>query len=301
MNDFDWLKNQRFYVRKFLAAIFWSISIALSLHLFLEPGRIFSGGLTGAAQLISELFFRVLPSARGGILSGLFSVATIIFLLNVPLFVIAWQQIGHRFTLFTFVAVVSSSFAIHLMQGLPPLTHDPLLSAIFGGLLIGCGTGVALRNGISTGGVDIIGLVLRRVTGKSVGNIGIMVNTVICLGSAYLNGWTIALYSVLGIYIAGRVVDTFYSQQQRVQLTIITDDTKHIVAAIQGRYSRGITIMHNAEGGYSHTARDVIILIISRDELSGAEQVVKRTDPDAFTTVTPVERIQGRFHESKFD
>ncbi|EGF49064.1 membrane protein, partial [Lacticaseibacillus rhamnosus MTCC 5462] len=106
----------------------------------------------------------------------MFSTGTLLFFLNVPLFVLAWKAIGHRFTLFTFLAVIFSTIMIRVLGVLTPLTKDPIVCGIFGAVVNGLGTGFALRNNISTGGIDILGIVLRKRTGRTVGTINIMFN-----------------------------------------------------------------------------------------------------------------------------
>lgn len=154
----------------------------------------YSSGITGFAQLINSISERFLP----------FTVSTSVmyFVLNVPLFILGWTKIGHKFTFFTIIAVVMGSVMMKIVQ---PLTvhWDPLLCAIFGGVINGVGTGFALKNGISTGGLDIIGIVFRMKTGTSYGKFNILVNLVIIAAAGFVFGWTRALYSALTILLMG--------------------------------------------------------------------------------------------------
>ncbi len=226
------------------------------------------------------------------------STGLALFLLNLPLFLLSWRAIGHEFTIFTIVTVFLSSFMIQLLKPIP-LTHDPIICAIFGGAVNGFGTGLALRNGISTGGLDILGIVIRHRTGNSIGTINIAFNSLIILSAGIMYGWPYAFYSVLSLIVNARVMDMTYTRQQRMQVMIITNRPNTVIDSVQNHLRRGITIVHNAEGAYRHDAKTILFTVISRYEMGELEEALLESDPNAFASISDSVKILGRFYEPK--
>ncbi len=113
----------------------------------------------------------------------------------------------------------------------------------------------SLKNGISTGGLDILGIAIRRKTGRSIGTINIAFNSLIILAAGFLYGWPHAFYSAIGLVVNARVMDMTYTRQQLMQVMIITDRPKTVIDSIQNHIRRGITIVHDAEGAYHHDTK----------------------------------------------
>ncbi|MDE6491910.1 MAG: YitT family protein [Lactobacillus sp.] len=290
MDQIDKFNRRYNFVSKLSAAFFYAIAVAIALNFFWTPGHMYSSGITGFAQLINSMSERFLPFT--------ISTSLMYFVLNVPLFVLGWVKIGHKFTFFTIIAVVLGSIMMKVVQ---PLTvhWDPLLCAIFGGTINGIGTGFALKNGISTGGLDIIGIVIRQKTGTSYGKFNILVNLVIIAAAGVVFGWTRALYSALTIFINGRVIDSVYTQHKKMQVMIVTEHPQPIIDGIQDKMHRGITIIHDAEGAFGHTEKTVLITIIDRYDMYDIRQIITHADPYAFVSVSEVEKVYGRFKEQE--
>ncbi|KRM33461.1 hypothetical protein FC83_GL002852 [Agrilactobacillus composti DSM 18527 = JCM 14202] len=221
-----------------------------------------------------------------------------ITVLNAPLFILAWRKIGHHFTLFTILSVVLSSLFLKMIA-VNKLTPDPIICAIFGAIFNGIGTGLALRNGISTGGLDIIGITLRKKTGKSVGTINIAFNVLILIAAGFIYSWPHALYSALGIFINGRVIDMIYTKDRRLQVMIVTGKPKAVITQIQNEMPRGITIVHDAEGAYKRQEKTILFTVISQFEIYDLENAMKLADANAFVSITSAVKIIGRFIEPK--
>jgi uncharacterized membrane-anchored protein YitT (DUF2179 family) len=290
MDRLDSFNRKYSLLSKISAAFFYSIAVAVALNFFWAPGHMYSSGITGFAQLVNTLSERYLPYTL--------ATSTMYFALNVPLLLLAWFKIGHKFTLFTIVTVILGSIMMHVLQ--PVNMHvDPLICAIFGGIINGLGTGFALKNGISTGGLDIIGIVIQKKTGTSYGKISILINLVIIAAAGFVFGWNRALYSALTIFINGRVIDAVYTQHQKLQVTIVTDQPNAIIDGIQKKMHRGITIFHDVEGAFSHSEKKVLITVIDRYDMYDILQIVKKNDPYAFMSTTEVERVYGSFKEQE--
>ncbi len=142
--------------------------------------------------------------------------------------VLAWYQIGHKFTVFTFITVSMSSFFIQFVP-VATLTEDPIINALFGGVVMGLGIGFALRNNISSGGTDIVSLTIRKKTGKNVGSISFLVNGTIMLIAGLTFGWKYALYSMITIFVSSRVTDAVFTKQKRMQAMIVTNHPEKVI------------------------------------------------------------------------
>ncbi|RHW54674.1 YitT family protein [Lactobacillus bombicola] len=290
MDRLDTFNRRYNLLSKISASFFYSIAVAIALNLFWGPGHMYSSGITGFAQLINTLSERYLPFTL--------TTSVMYFALNVPLLLVAWFKIGHKFTFFTIITVILGSIMMRVLQ--PVNMHvDPLVCAIFGGMINGLGTGFALKNGISTGGLDIVGIVVQKKTGTSYGKVSIFINLVIIAAAGVAFGWNRALYSALTIFINGRVIDAVYTQHQKLQVTIVTDQPQAIIDGIQEKMHRGITIFHDVEGAYSHIEKKVLITVINRYDMYDVLQIVQKNDPYAFMSVTEVERVYGTFKEQE--
>lgn len=287
MDELQDVLKQHAMIMKATTALFYGILVSIAMNFFWEPGHIYSSGITGLAQLIGTL-------TKNGPVQ--LSTALMLFVLNIPLFVLGWRQIGHRFTLFTILAVFCSSVMIKAINPVP-LTKDPIICAIFGATINGFGTGLALKNGISTGGLDILGLTIRKHTGKSIGAINLIFNFFIILAAGAVFGWPYAFYSALSIFINARVMDMVYTKQQKMQVMIVTTKPKSVIDCIQNRMRRGITIVHGAEGAYKHDEKTILFTVISRYEQPELRRAMIESDPAAFVSIADNVHIMGRFYE----
>ncbi|GAF40801.1 integral membrane protein [Agrilactobacillus composti DSM 18527 = JCM 14202] len=289
MEELDRIIRRHQNLSKATSAFFYALSVAFALNFFWEPGGIYASGITGAAQLVSTV------TSHSPIH---LSTPLMITVLNAPLFILAWRKIGHHFTLFTILSVVLSSLFLKMIA-VNKLTPDPIICAIFGAIFNGIGTGLALRNGISTGGLDIIGITLRKKTGKSVGTINIAFNVLILIAAGFIYSWPHALYSALGIFINGRVIDMIYTKDRRLQVMIVTGKPKAVITQIQNEMPRGITIVHDAEGAYKRQEKTILFTVISQFEIYDLENAMKLADANAFVSITSAVKIIGRFIEPK--
>ncbi|APG71512.1 hypothetical protein LD731_05245 [Lactobacillus delbrueckii subsp. delbrueckii] len=282
-------RNYGFLV-KIGTAILYSVMVAVALNFFWHPGHIYSSGITGFAQIVNTVTSRYMP----------FTIPTEVmyFALNVPLFILAWFKIGREFTAYTIFAVAMSTIMMRFIQP-TQVSLDPILCAIFGAAVNGIGTGMALKSGISTGGLDILGIVVRKKTGMNYGNFNILINLIIVLIAGFLFDWSRALYTALNIFINGHFIDSVYTQHNKLQVMIVTEHPNAIIEGIQEKMHRGITIFHDVEGAYGHTEKTVLLTIIDTYDLYDIQTTVEKCDPFVFMSVTEVQKVYGRFREQK--
>ena len=274
-------------VTKLTVILIYAFLYSLALNLFWQPGNIYAGGLTGIAQII----------ATGLAKSHIeVPISVIYYLLNVPMFMLAWFKINRKFVIYTVICVTVASFAIHIVPS-TELTTDPIICAIFGGTINGFSLGLALKYGLSTGGMDALILTIRQITGRSIGVISIVLNGVIVLVAGYLFGWPYAFYSVLSIFISGKVTDLVYVKHKKVQVTIITQKPNEAIPALQEKLSRGITIIPYALGAYNQETQTILILVITTYEMEILDQIMKDVDQKAFVSVAQDIKILSQFEE----
>ncbi|MDR3190355.1 MAG: YitT family protein [Lactobacillaceae bacterium] len=287
----DYLKNHE-YTGRISAALIYAIASAIALNFFWTPGHIYSSGFTGLSQLVNTALSRF----------GHFELPVYVLLLlfNAPLLVVAYKKIGAKFTAFTALSIIFASIAMRLISGpATPWVTDPLMDALFGGAINGFGTGFALRNGISTGGLDVIGIILRRTTGMKMGKVNLTFNFFILLGSGFMFGPEFALYTAIGLVVNAYVIDLLYTRQQKMQLMIITERPQEVVHSMQQTLRRGITIIHHAEGAYNHHPKEILFTVISLDEEMDAYSAIMSADPGAWASMWKIERTFGRFYEPR--
>jgi uncharacterized membrane-anchored protein YitT (DUF2179 family) len=280
------------YATRLSVAVVYAFLAAIAVNFFYQPGHIYSSGATGFAQILTTLSDRVVGFTV--------PVSITLFLINVPLFFLAWFKIGHKFTIFTFITVFLTSFFIHIIPQ-TTLTKDPIICAIFGGAIMGVGIGFALKNGLSSGGLDILSIVIRKRTGSSVGSISIIFNVMIMLMAGILFSWQYMFYSALAIFMSGKLTDSLYTKQRKMQVMIVTKCPERVINSIQDHMRRGITIINEAEGAYKHDKQTVLFTVVTRFELPLLESIMRENDPDAFVSISENVRIMGRFYEESMD
>lgn len=276
------------YAERISASILYGLLSSIAINFFFQPGHVYSSGATGLAQVLSAISYRLLGFSV--------PVAVAFYLINIPLIILAWYKIGHKFTVFTFITVTFSSLFIQFIPQVT-LTPDPLINAIFGGLVMGLGIGYALRNNISSGGTDIVSLTIRKKTGRDVGNISLAVNGVIMVFAGLLFGWQYALYSMVTIFVSSRVTDAVYTKQKKMQAMIITSRPEKVIRMVHRRLHRGVTCINEAEGTYDHEKKAILLTVITRAEYADFKYFMKKTDPKAFVSVAENVHIIGRFVE----
>ena len=276
------------YATKISTSIVYAITASAAVNFFYEPGNIYSSGVTGIAQIIGTLA----QSAFGIKIP----VALALLLLNLPLFILGWFKINPKFTIFTGITVLLTSVFMQIIP-VQVLSTDPIINAIFGGVVMGAGVGYALRNGLSSGGLDFITIAIRKKTGKTIGSLSIIFNSFILLAAGLLFGWQYAFYSALAIFVSGKVMDAVFTKQKKMQVTIVTSCADEVIHGIHGKMRRGITIINGAEGAFRYDRQKVLITVVTRYELPLLKQIMRETDPHAFVSIADNVQILGRFYE----
>lgn len=257
-----------------------SLIIVIAFNLFLIPHKVMSSGMSGVSMILAM----VTP-----INTGLAN-----FLLNFPLLVIGFWKLGKKFIGNTILSVLVISIGLYLVpvQG---IVHDKILSSIFGGALTGLGVGIVFRGSGSTGGFDIIGMIVSRKSDFPLGALLSGMNAVVIVVSGFLFDWDSALYTLVSIFVTGKVVDAVYTHHVKLTLMIITEKGEEMRQHFLTNVYRGLTVM-NGVGGYSNEQRSILIAVISRYELAEVKRLIAEVDPSAFVNITETIEVMGLFH-----
>lgn len=277
--------------RQFFIALIFGLLNGMGINFFLTPAHLYGSGVTGVAQLLSSLL--------GPSLFGLSAVAVWSFLVNVPLIFLAWKDLGKDFTVITLFTIFSSSFFINLLPEIQ-VTDNLVLASIAGGVLTGIGIGLCLRYGFSTGGVDIVALVMQKRNGRTVGQLGMFINGVILLVAGLLYGWELSIASLLSIYVATKMIDIFYIHQSKVTVTIYTRKTEPLLRELINNSIRGVTLFKGAYGGFSNEKIDILTTIVTKYDLYFVKKIINNIDPEAFVNIQPTIEIIGQYEDSKY-
>ncbi|WP_404828968.1 YitT family protein [Effusibacillus dendaii] len=256
-----------------------AVLVSVGLEIFLVPNHIIDGGITGISIILAHLT---------GAQLGLF-----LFLLNLPFLFIGYKQIGKTFAISTLFAVAVMSVGTTLLIPVPVLTQDLLLSAVFGGIILGTGVGLVIRYGGSLDGTEIVAILLNKKTPFSVGEVVMFLNIFILASAGFVFGWDRAMYSLIAYYIAFKMIDiTLEGIDQSKSVWIISDKHSDIGDALLARLGRGVTYL-NGEGGYSGDDKKVIFCVITRLEEAKLKSIVEEVDPSAFLAIGNIHDVKG--------
>lgn len=260
---------------------------AMSMNLFLIPAQVYAAGINGAAQLMIDIM-------RDGFGIHL-PIGLLILALNLPVAWLGWKKVGKSFTFFSFITVLLTSFFLTVIP-VYPLSDDILLNAIFGGMISAVGVGLALKFGISTGGLDIIAVYLTRKNRNAAsGKYFLILNGLIIIIAGAVYEWQYALYTLISRFVNSYVIDLIHTKYQKLTVIIVTHKKDAVIQAIRDRFDRGMTVIPSY-GGFTGSGNTSILVVISHYELYQMEQLIKRTDPEAFTDILETNKIIGVFH-----
>ena len=276
------MNNKRKLFLDILKTVFGCAIFGIGFDLFLSPNGMNAGGVTGLSMVKSRL-------------SGFDSIGVLTALINLPLFALAGLKVGKRFFFGSLFGMAAMSLAIDVCALLPVPETEPLMGAIYGGVLCGFGLGCVFSTGFSTGGSDIIVRLLKlRWRDVPIGVINIVFDFVIAvLTGVVLGDISLTLYSGIAIFVSGRVVPVgvYQFDYSKVAL-IISSKYDEVVLAINNELERGATLLHG-EGGYRHEETKVILTAVKRQHLTDLKEIVVRIDPDAFIIVQEAHQVLG--------
>ncbi len=256
---------------------------ALGVTAFLIPAEIVGGGMSGVATLV---YFAT------GIKVGYTYLA-----INIVLILLAIKALGASFGIKTIYSVVMVSIFLNLQQQIitKPIIHETFMAAILGGLLAGVGVGLVFSRGGSTGGTDIIAMLINKIRPVSPGKIILYCDLIIISSSYFIfNSLEIMVYGFVSVGVVGYTIDLVLNGlKQSVQIIIISRKQDEIAAEISEKLNRGVTVL-NGEGYYSKQEAKVLLTIVRRNEAHKVNQIIKRIDSAAFISQGAVMGVYGQ-------
>ncbi|MFD0958574.1 YitT family protein [Paenibacillus chungangensis] len=262
-----------------------ALLVAAGFNLLLIPHQLLSGGMSGISMMIGYI--------TGGNIGWLF------LFLNLPILIWGWYALGRRFVMWSIYSVIVSSLLLQIIP-VKPIADDILLGAVFGGIMIGFGSGLALRYGGSSGGFDVVASIVTRKRDLPVGMLIFLLNgSVIAILILFSGNWDLALYSLVAIFTAGKIVDLIHVRHIKVTAFIITTKTEEILARLL-THPRGITIV-KTRGAYSSAERDMLMTVRTKYELNELCKTIISIDAHAFINIVETVGVVGDFRNGNDD
>ncbi len=256
-----------------------AVLVAVGLEIFLVPNQVIDGGITGISIILSHF-------------TGL-SLGVFLFVLNMPFFFLGYKQIGKTFAISTLFGVVVMSIGTALLHSVKPLTDDPLLAAVFGGIIIGIGIGLVIRYGGSLDGTEILAVMFNKKLPFSVGQTVMFFNIFILGSAGFVFGWDRAMYSLIAYFIAFKMIDTTIEGfDETKSVWIISEKWEKLGQCILNRLGRGVTYM-SGEGAYTGDDKKVIFCVVTRLEEAKLKAIVDDIDPEAFLAIGNIHEVSG--------
>lgn len=262
--------------------------VGLAFNMFLLPARLAAGGVSGISTILYELFQ--------------FNPAYVQWMINIPLFILGILVVGKDFSWKTLVGTTFVPLVIWLTSDIHLPIDNPLLSAIYGGIMLGVGLGIVYRGNGSTGGTALIAQILKKFTGISSGFAQLLVDGLVVITSALVFDFELALYAMIAIYVTSKVIDFVQLQTSPTKLVlIITDKEEEIQTIIKNEINRGLTKIKTL-GGYSNQEKTMILCVVEQSEAVYFKKLLLDREPNSFVIFLNASEILGRgFSKARFD
>ena len=273
-------------IKKYIYEIFQiaigTFVMAVGTSLFLLPNKLSSGGFAGIATITYYLFN--------------WNMGTVILLLNIPFFLLAFIRIGKKFVFKSIIGTTFLSFFIDILDKVKPLTNDKFLACIYGGVIIGIGTSIVLKEEGSTGGSDLVSYIIKSFKpGLLTSNLIVMFDSVVILLNVIcFKKLEIGLYSAISIYLMGKIIDIVFEGIGFSKMVfIISKDYNKISNEIGSKVTRGVTGIYS-KGMYTDKEKMMLMCIASRNEIIRIRQIANQVDSRAFIVITNVREVYGK-------
>ena len=270
----------------FLAGIISSISVTM----LLSPVHLYDSGIAGLSMLLGQLTPDYL------------SLSLFLVILNIPIFIFGYKREGMVFTIYSIFAVLVFSISSHIIESLLPdfsfaglLGNDLFLCTIFGGLVAGTGSGLALRFGGAIDGIEVLSVIFAKKLNLSVGTFIMIFNVILYLiAGVILQSWVLPLYSIVTYAAALKTIDFIVEGLDKSKSAmIITDKHDEICAALSEEFGSGITLL-DARGYYSEKEKSAIYFVVNRFQIAKMKNIIKSIDKHAFVSITDISEVMHK-------
>lgn len=270
---------QNNFIFKTFITLLGSFLIAFAFNVFLLPNDVLSSGIGGLALLLNKL-----TRIDAGLLN---------LLLNLPLLVLGFLKLKKSVMYNTLLSVAFVSVFLTIIPT-QSIAEELFLNVIFGGVIVGIGVGIILKYSGTTGGMDIVAMIISQNSNISIGLIMTILNGIIVICAGFLFDWNLALMTLLSIYITGKTVDTIFTANIKLTVNIITSNYESIRGALIKEIHRGFTVT-DIYGGYSNDQKQMITIVLTRYELPNVIRIAKAHDQNCFINVYETTEVHGNF------
>ncbi|MFS0647324.1 YitT family protein [Siminovitchia sp. 179-K 8D1 HS] len=272
------IQTKRFI--EYLSIIFGAALVGVSYNIFLLPARLAAGGVSGISTILYELYQ--------------YNPAYVQWIINIPVFIAGFLVLGKDFSLKTLAGTFFVPFTIWVSADIPFTIDNPLLAAIYGGILLGVGLGIVYRGKGSTGGLATVAQIVKKYTGLSSGYSQLIVDGLVVVCSAFVFNLELALYAMMAIYVTSKVIDFVQLQSSPSKLVlIITEHEERIQTIIKDEIDRGLTKIRSI-GGFSNQEKTMILCVVEQQEAVYLKKVLQEMEPASFVVFLNASEILGR-------
>src|SRR5699024_3892405 len=265
---------------QYIQVIIGASLVGFGYNMFLLPSKLAAGGLSGVSTILFEVYQ--------------LSPALTQFLINIPIFLIGWLTLGKDFSGKTLVGTFWVPFVIWLTADLPFAITNPLLGALYGGILLGVGLGIVYKGNGSTGGTAAIAQIVKKFTGLSSGYSQLIVDSLVVITSLIVFNLELTLFALISIYISSKVIDIVQLRTSSAKLImIITEEEKRMESLIRTGIDRGLTKVRSL-GGYTNDNKTMILCVAERNEAVYLKKLLQQEDPGSFVIFLDASEIMGR-------
>ncbi len=276
----EWKKIRNVSI-EVIETIIGAFIMAIATSLFLLPNQLSSGGFAGIATIL--YYFLKIP------------MGATILAFNIPLFLFAGYKLGKSFLLKSMIGTITFSISIDVLDKLTPLTQDRFLACIYGGIIIGLGTAIILKADSSTGGSDLISMLVKRYNSDiRTSNVIIIVDTIIViLNIIFFREIEIGLYSAIAIYLMGKMIDIIFEGIYFTKLVIIISNKSQEISEEIGEKIRKGTTGLFGKGMYTNEHKTILMCAASRGDVARVKQTAKKIDPKSFIIIANAREVVG--------
>jgi len=270
------------FLRRALFIALGCLILSISINIFITPHNLLSGGVSGIALIL--FYVTKIPTGY------------LIFLLNIPIFMIGMKQVDREFIVISFFGMILFSFTLIFTRPLQNYFYieDLLASCIAGGVVSGIGNGLIFRQRGSLGGSDIISVVLRKKYSIEMSTLIFGINVVVVSFGMMLNSVTLSIYTLISMYISSSVLNLILDGLDRKKmLIIVTTKGDKCAEGLTSKMKRGVTIL-SGKGAYTGEEKQILQCAISSRQIATAKKIVLEVDPHSFISIIDVAEVQGR-------
>ncbi|SDI25768.1 YitT family protein [Natribacillus halophilus] len=256
-----------------------AILTAIAIQLFLIPNAVIDGGIIGVSLILNEL-------------TGL-GFGILVLVINIPFLIFGLKQVGATFFLTSLYGIVVLAITEQQLHHFTSFIHEPLITTLFGGFILGAGIGVVIRYGGALDGTEILGILLTKNLPFSVGEFIMFINIFIFTWAGFVFGWEQAMMSVITYFVASKTIDAVIQGIDETKaVVIVSNKYTQLSSAVVHRLGRSLTVM-DGHGAFTHSDKEILYIVVTRLEIMKLKAMVFEIDKEAFITVMDAQEVHG--------